>query len=67
MMEALKEDNPIKQKGYLYKAIYGPYYDKYACMVGMFFLSDVWEKQGINGLEEVFNQVYIGFVEKTVQ
>lgn len=67
MIEALEENDPIKQKNYLYKAIYGSYYDKYACMAGMFFLVDVWKKQGIVGLEEVFNQGYIGFAEKTVQ
>lgn len=67
MKEAFKEENRIKQKDYLYKAIYGSYYDKYACMASMFFLADVWKKQGVVGLEKVFGQGYIGFAGKTVQ
>ncbi len=66
MEDALEERNPQRQKELLYDAICGPYYDKYACMCGMIYLSHVWEKEGLEGLKKQFES-YHGFARKTVE
>ncbi len=64
MQEALAEVDPERQKKLLYDAICGPYYDKYACMCSMIYLSRVWEKEGIEGLKKEMED-YHGFAKKT--
>ena len=66
MQEALAENNPERQKKLLYDAICGPYYDKYACMCSMIYLSRVWEKEGIEGLKKEMED-YHGFAKKTTK
>lgn len=65
MREALAETDSEKQKKLLYDAICGRYYEKYACMCGMLYLSRVWEKDGSAGLRREFSSVR-GFAGKTI-
>lgn len=65
MREALSETDREKQKKFLYDAICGRYYEKYACMCGMLYLARVWEKDGGAGLRREFSS-FCGFAEKTL-
>lgn len=67
MKEALKATDKHEQEKYLQDAIYGNYYDKFACMSGMFYLVDCWQKNGIQGLRTVFREGYAGFSTKAVK
>ena len=62
---ALREKDREKQKKFLYDAICGKYYDKFACMCGMLYLARVWEKRGTAGLKEEFSSFH-GFAKKTL-
>lgn len=66
MKTALKETNPDACSKNLYDAVCGDYYDKYACMCGMLYLADCWEKGGIDALEQCFRAGYHQFAAKTV-
>ncbi len=61
MKSAICATDSVEQKNYLYDAIYGNYYDKYACMCGMLHLVECWKKKEILGLREEFNKGYHGF------
>ncbi len=66
MRSALFATDSLEQKKYLYDAIYGNYYDKYACMCGMLYLVDCWKAKGILGLEEEMKKGYQGFSKRTI-
>lgn len=65
MCAALTETDTKKQEQYLYDAICGMYYEKFACMCGMLYLAGRWEKYGIAGLKTAFMD-YHGFAERTL-
>ena len=65
MRAALVETDEKKQEQYLYDAICGKYYEKFACMCGMLYLAGRWEKYGIPGLKIAFTD-YHGFAERTL-
>ena len=65
MRAALVETDEKKQEQYLYDAICGKYYEKFACMCGMLYLAGQWEKYGIPGLKTAFTD-YHGFAERTL-
>lgn len=65
MRAALAEMNPEKQKQFLYDAICGKYFEKFACMCGMLYLADQWEAKGMDGLKAAFSD-YHGFAKKTL-
>lgn len=64
--EALEETNIDKQREFLKKSICGDYKEKYAAVVGMFYLVDCWKTQGVEGLADVFKSGYCGFAGRTV-
>lgn len=66
MQLAITSTDIIEQKDYLHKAIYGDYYDKYACMCGMFYLVDCWKKNHISGIVDEFKKGYVGFSIRTI-
>lgn len=66
MKAALAETDKAKQEEYLYSAVCGAYYKKFACMCGMLYLARRWEKDGVSGLENEFES-FNGFAEKTVR
>ncbi|BCN30987.1 DUF5700 domain-containing putative Zn-dependent protease [Anaeromicropila herbilytica] len=66
MQSAICAIDSIKQKEYLYDAVFGNYEDKYACMSGMFYLVNCWKRIGILGLQEEFNKGYHGFSKRTI-
>lgn len=66
MESALTETDPARQTHYLYDAICGAYYEKFACMCGMLYLADQWEANGIHGLQDAFKD-YHGFARRTVE
>lgn len=65
MREALDEKDRKKQEQLLYDGICGSYYDKFACMCGMLYLSHQWELNGIEGLKAAFSDFH-GFARKTL-
>lgn len=65
MRLALAETDARRQKQYLREAVCGSYYDKFACMCGMLYLADCWEKDGMEGLKAAFAD-YHGFARKTL-
>lgn len=66
MRAALAETDSGCQAQYLYDAICGAYYEKFACMCGMLYLANQWETNGIQGLQDAF-QDYHGFARKTIE
>lgn len=67
MQEALVATDKQEQDKFLYNAIYGNYYEKFACMSGMFYLVECWQKNGIQGLKTVFEEGYAGFSVKVAE
>ncbi|MDD7771748.1 MAG: hypothetical protein PT958_03120 [Firmicutes bacterium] len=65
MRLAMAETDSQRQKQYLYDAVCGSYYEKFACMCGMLYLADCWEKEGMDGLKAAFAD-YHGFARKTL-
>lgn len=65
MRAALAETDPEKEKQFLYDAICGKYYEKFACMCGMLYLANQWETKGMDGLKTAFSD-YHGFAAKTL-
>lgn len=66
MKAALGETDKAKREEYLYSAVCGPYYEKFACMCGMLYLADRWEKDGIPGLKRELSE-FKGFAKKTIE
>lgn len=62
---ALTETSPEKQRQFLYDAICGSYFEKFACMCGMLYLANQWRAKGIDGLKSSFSD-YHGFAQKTL-
>ena len=67
MKKALSTRDKIEQDMYLKNAVCGSnYYDKFACMCGMFYLAKSYEEGGLKQLKEVFDRGYKGFAGRTV-
>lgn len=50
LKEAIEECETEKQNSYLYDAVYGNYYDKFGCMIGMLYFADIYQKSKSKGL-----------------
>lgn len=66
MKAALIETDKAKQEEYLYSAVCGAYYEKFACMCGMLYLAKCWEKDGVSGLKSELAE-FRGFAKKTIE
>ncbi|MCD7766874.1 MAG: hypothetical protein LUH53_10260 [Lachnospiraceae bacterium] len=63
---ALIEQDTTKQNQFIYKALYGNYYDKYACMCGMLYLATLWLKGGDIAIKTAMDEGYMDFASKAV-
>lgn len=66
MEKALKVADAASQKQWLEAAFCGSYYDKYACMCGMFYLEQIWEREGVCGLKRCLDGGYQNFAARTI-
>ncbi|MCD7806851.1 MAG: hypothetical protein LUH19_05855 [Lachnospiraceae bacterium] len=64
MTEALDERNPDRQSRFLYEAVCGNYYDKFACMCGMLYLANQWMTGGDIILKDIMEEGFEGFARK---
>ena len=67
MRAALQAQDPARQADFVQKANFGQYTDKYACMCGMIYLGQMWQKGGYPDLKQLFEEGYKGFAAKTLQ
>ena len=67
MKEALAETDTQRQKRNLSEAFCGKYDEKFACMCGMLYLSELWNGGGIPALKEAFEKGHRGFAAGTVR
>ena len=54
MRSARQETQPAQQQEQLHSAVFGSYYDKYACMCGLYYLARCWQGGGSARLAEEF-------------
>ena len=66
MRSARQETQPAQQQEQLHSAVFGSYYDKYACMCGLYYLARCWQEGGSARLAEEFTAGWQGFAEKTL-
>lgn len=66
MKRAIGIKSASEQKKYLNRAVCGSYYDKFACMCGMFYLAECYEKGGLEQLKKIFEKGYKGFAAITI-
>ena len=66
MRAARRETRHAQQQEQLHSAIFGSYYDKYACMCGLCYLARRWQEGGPARLAEEFAAGWQGFAEKTL-
>ena len=66
MRSARQETQPAQQQEQLHSAVFGSYYDKYACMCGLYYLARCWQGGGSARLAEEFTAGWQGFAEKTL-
>lgn len=64
MRAARSEQRSDAQQDWLYRAIFGEYYAKYACMCGMLYLARCWQAGGSQQLAKEFAAGWQGFAEK---
>lgn len=62
--EAVEETEMEKQNSYLYDAVFGNYYDKFGCMIGMLYFSDVYQKLGSQGLLTEYTNGHKNIISK---
>lgn len=67
MAEALDERNPDRQSAFLYEAVCGNYYDKFACMCGMLYLANQWMTGGDIILKDTMEKGFEGFARKAAE
>lgn len=60
------ETQPAQQQEQLHSAVFGSYYNKYACMCGLYYLARCWQGGGSARLAEEFAAGWQGFAEKTL-
>lgn len=58
---ALECGEQSEQERLIYEGTAGRYFDKFICMAGMFYLREVWAREGIEGLEREFARGHRGF------
>ncbi|MCD8144325.1 MAG: hypothetical protein LUD79_03140 [Oscillospiraceae bacterium] len=66
LKSALAEQDTTKQGQFMYEAVYGNYYDKFACMCGMLYLASLWLEGGDIALKTAMDNGYIDFASKAV-
>lgn len=66
MKSALVAEDTDTQQLNLYEALCGNYYEKYACMCGMFYLAHKWYEGGNQTLKDLFYEGYKNFANKTI-
>ena len=66
MRAALAETDAEKQNKYLLDAVCGSYYEKFACMCGMMYLAECWERDGVEGLKRQ-SENWHGFAAATLE
>lgn len=54
LKEATVESETEKQISHLYDSMFGNYYDKFGCMIGMIYFSDIYQKSKSKGLLEEY-------------
>lgn len=67
MRAALRETDPEAQERYRREAIFGRYYEKFACMCGMIYLAECWLRGGIPALLEEYRKGYHGFADRSLR
>lgn len=66
MRSARQETRPAQQQEWLRRAVFGSYYDKYACMCGMLYLARRWQEGGPAHLAAELAAGWQDFAEKTL-
>lgn len=66
MRTAQNEHRDSQRREWLYRAIFGKYYDKFACMCGMLHFADCWRKGGLGRLKEEFAAGWPDFARKAM-
>lgn len=64
LKEAMLCRDEAAQRDFLHAAQRGAYYDKFACMAGMLFLAELWERGGVHALAECLKGGCHGFAEQ---
>jgi len=64
LKSALAEQDTTKQGQFIYEALYGNYYDKFACMCGMLYLAALWLEGGDIAIKTALNEGYMDFAGK---
>lgn len=64
LKEALDCRDPGEQERLIYEGTAGRYFDKFLCMAGMFYLEEIWAREGIEGLEREFARGHSGFAKR---
>jgi hypothetical protein len=54
--QALQEQDPDRQHTLLVNACSGSYWDKFACIAGMFLWADIYSHSGINGVIAAYKE-----------
>lgn len=64
---ALAAGDEAERAEYLSRANCGKYYEKFACMAGMLYLAEQWQRGGTAALAERFQAGYHGFAARCAQ
>lgn len=67
LKKALGETDGKKQAVFLHDAVFGDYYSKFGCMIGMLYLADLYRNGGMDGLQREFSLGYPGIVDRILQ
>lgn len=62
--EAIVESETEKQNSYLYDAMFGNYYDKFGCIIGMLYFSDIYQKYKSQGLLDEYTAGHKDIIKK---
>ena len=61
---ALECGEQSEQERLIYEGTAGRYFDKFLCMAGMFYLEEIWAREGMEGLEREFARGHSGFAKR---
>lgn len=67
LKSAVLENDTSKQNDYLYTAMFGQYYDKFGCMIGMLYIADIYTSHGKNGLKNEFTLGYKTIISRILK
>ncbi|MET1249982.1 hypothetical protein ABWW58_14475 [Sporolactobacillus sp. STCC-11] len=59
--QALHEQDPDRQHSLLINACSGPYWNKFACVAGMFLWADLYSHSGLNGVIAAYKEGWQDF------